>query len=109
MNQEEEQKKDNNVVDLSKVFEDFNTKSQNENQLPNQSISPKISKITQWVIKYSGGLIKNKRQAEYILIGIIVLAVVVSLFLVFNSGPKISEKNIFNPETAVPDTDDFIQ
>lgn len=48
-------------------------------------------KIIQWIIKYSGGLIKDEKQANHILIGFIIVAVIISLFIFFNNGevPKI--------------------
>ena len=38
--------------------------------------------MIQLVIKYSGGFIKDETQANYALIGIVVLAIVVSLLLI---------------------------
>ena len=44
-------------------------------------------KIIQWIIEHSGGLIKNEKQAAYVLIGLAVLAIIVSLIL-FSGGGK---------------------
>ena len=51
-------------------------------------------KIIQWVIKYSGGLIKNENQAGYVLFGFVAAAIIVSLFLFFGGGGSgyLSEK-----------------
>ncbi len=74
-----------------------------EHQASRSHYSQETPKIIQWTIKYSGGLIKNKKQANYVLIGFVILAVIVSLFLFFGGGTEISEKNIYNPKTAEPD------
>ena len=42
---------------------------------------PQSPKVIQWVMKYSGGLIKDEKQANYVLIGFAVLAIIISLFL----------------------------
>ena len=47
------------------------------------SFQTSTPKIIQWVIKYSGGSIKNEKQANYVLIGFVAVAIVVSLFLFF--------------------------
>ncbi|HEY4508909.1 MAG TPA: hypothetical protein VJC13_01340 [Candidatus Paceibacterota bacterium] len=52
----------------------------------NQSFQTKTPKIVEWIIKSSGGLIKNENQANYVLIGLSVLAIIISLFLFFSSG-----------------------
>ncbi len=57
-----------------------------EFQRPSQSFQTPTPKIVQWVIKYSGGTIKDERQANYVLIGFVVLAIIISLFLLFSGG-----------------------
>ncbi len=52
---------------------------------PAQSFQTSTPKIVEWVIKYSGGYVKDEKQANYVLIGFVVLAIVISLFLVFGS------------------------
>lgn len=39
------------------------------------------SRMVQWVMKYSGGLVKDEKQANYVLIGIALVAIGISLFL----------------------------
>lgn len=46
-------------------------------------------KIIQLTMKYSGGLIKKERQAEYVLLGFVVVAVIISLIIILGSGSKI--------------------
>ena len=47
---------------------------------------PETPKIIQWVIRYSGGLIKGEKQAFVVLIGFIILAVTLSLILIFSGN-----------------------
>ncbi len=77
-----------------------------EFELPNQSTqiqAPKIivqtPKIIRWVIKYSGGLIKDEKQANYVFIGFFALAIVISLFLVFG-GMNNNRSQWSNPDPA---------
>ncbi|MCR4334278.1 MAG: hypothetical protein NUV47_00910 [Patescibacteria group bacterium] len=63
------------------VFEGENFKRPLSTQTP-------VPKMVQWVIKYSGGIIKNENQANYVLIAFAVIAIVISLFLVFGWGRK---------------------
>ena len=45
----------------------------------NETVEPKMVKA---VIKLSGGSVKNQKQAEWILLGFVVVAIAVSLYLV---------------------------
>ncbi|MGB2580107.1 MAG: hypothetical protein WBC83_00225 [Minisyncoccia bacterium] len=58
-----------------------------------QSIKPKESALVRLVIKYSGGFIKDKKQANYVLLGFAVLAIIISLLLFsgvnIKKGPNI--------------------
>jgi hypothetical protein len=60
------------------------------------------SKLVQWVIKYSGGLVKDEKQAQYVVLGLIVLTIILSLFLLFGSGEK---QEIFTPTAEAPTKD----
>ena len=77
-------------IDLSNMFKDSDVgekpQSQEEWQKPAQTFYPGTPKLIQWVIKYSGGLIKNKRQASYVLLGFAALAMIIALVLVFGGG-----------------------
>jgi len=57
-----------------------------EFERPARSFQMPASKMVGWVIKYSGGYIKNKNQANYVLMGFVVLAIAISLFLFFGGG-----------------------
>ena len=56
-----------------------------EFQRPSQSFQTPTPKIVQWVIKYSGGTVKDERQANYFLIGFVVVVIIISLFLIFGA------------------------
>jgi hypothetical protein len=45
-----------------------------------ESATPKAVK---WVMKLSGGLIKSERQAGWVIIGLAIIAIIVSAFLFF--------------------------
>jgi hypothetical protein len=50
------------------------------------------SKMVNMIIKYSGGMIKEQKQAEWVLFGFVIVAISISLFLFFgkilNSGAR---------------------
>jgi hypothetical protein len=89
MNQEN---KNDRGIDLSGALKDSvgGVKFEEEYRVP-RSYYPETPKMIQWVIKYSGGLVKNEKQASYVLIGFVAMAVIVALFLVFGSGNKNTE------------------
>lgn len=99
MNQEQE--KGNNEIDLSGELKDSDTgvKFQDERR-PTQTFFPGTPKIIQWVIKYSGGLVKDEKQASYVLIGLVALAIIVSLFLFFGGA----NKNPTQVPTKIPES-----
>ena len=43
-------------------------------------------KMADFLVKYSGGLIKNETQASYVIIGLVAVAIIISLFLFFGGG-----------------------
>ena len=55
---------------------------------PSQSFQTPTPKIVEWVIKYSGGAIKDEKQANYVLIGFVAVAIIASLFLFFGGGSQ---------------------
>lgn len=62
-----------------------------EFQRSTQSSQTPTSKIVQLIIKYSGGLVKDEKQAMYVLVGFLVIAVMIILRPLFsdNSSGKI--------------------
>ena len=70
-----------------------------EFQQTRQSFQTSTPKIVEWVIKYSGGLVKDEKQASYVLIGFVVVAIIVSLFLIFGGGNEgYNQENIMDAE-----------
>lgn len=59
--------------------------------------------IAKWLIDHSGGFIKNKKQASYILAGVAIVVIFASLFLILNRN-KFSltpeEEKLFMGKTA---------
>ncbi len=78
----------NNGTDLSGLLKDSDTgvKFQDTGwramKYYRESATPKI---IQWTTKYSGGLIKNEKQAQYALLGFVGVAIIISLFLFFSA------------------------
>lgn len=72
---------------------------------PSQTQAPGIMG---WVTQNSGGLIKNQQQAQYVLIGFVVIAVVSVSVLMFNSGGRSAKfeappgQQIVYPENEPP-------
>lgn len=82
--------KNNEGIDLSGALKDSGTgvKFEGEYRAP-RSYYPGTPKIIQWVIKYSGGLVKDERQASYLIFGFVAVAIIITLFLIFGGGgPK---------------------
>jgi hypothetical protein len=42
--------------------------------------------IVRLLIKYSGGTVRDQKTAEYILLGLVIVIIIVSVFLFFNGG-----------------------
>ena len=71
-----------------------------ESQHSARSFNSENPKIVQWVIKYSGGYIKDEKQASYILIGFVAVAIIISLFLIFSVGGETQITPGINSETG---------
>ncbi|MFH0791809.1 MAG: hypothetical protein V1905_01160 [bacterium] len=80
--------KNDESIDLSGRLKssDSGIEFQGGKQRPAQIFLPGTPKIIQWIIKYSGGLIKNEKQASYVMVGFAVMAIVIALLLL--SGDK---------------------
>ncbi|OGZ46028.1 MAG: hypothetical protein A2756_04490 [Candidatus Ryanbacteria bacterium RIFCSPHIGHO2_01_FULL_48_27] len=60
-----------------------------EFQRATQHFQTPTPKLVQQVIKYSGGYVKDEKQASYVLIGFVITAIIVSLLLIFwGSGSR---------------------
>lgn len=49
--------------------------------------------MIEWVIKYSGGLIKDEKKAQYVLLGFTALIITISLFFISNSRSSSTSNN----------------
>ncbi|MEK7104950.1 MAG: hypothetical protein AAB868_02835 [Patescibacteria group bacterium] len=84
-------------TELNNALKEFETKNIGQSQPIQETLSvltaqknykvPEFTpKMVQWVMKISGGAIKEQKQAEYMLFGFVVVAIIVSLFLFFGGG-----------------------
>lgn len=92
--------KNNEGIDLSGALKDSDSggKFQDKWCRPAQTFYPGTPKIIRWVVKYSGGLIKDEKQASYVLIGFVAVAIVVALVLIFGNG---GGQNTPSPESYI--------
>src|SRR3989338_3274200 len=98
-----DQNNDDRGIDLSHALDDSSSRIKFEGeefQRPRQSFQTPTPKIVELVIKYSGGAIKDEKQANYVLIGFVVIAIIVSLFLFFGGGSS-NKKIPFVPAVGV--------
>ncbi|MFH1780389.1 MAG: hypothetical protein ABH841_00025 [Candidatus Nealsonbacteria bacterium] len=56
-----------------------------------------MPQIIKWTIKYSGGLVKNEKQASYVVFGFAILVIIISLCLVFSGRNRSSNLEDFAP------------
>ena len=54
-----------------------------------RSFETPTPKIIQWTMKISGGAIKDEKQANYVLIGFVALAIIIFLMVIFGGGSEI--------------------
>jgi len=85
MNQEKE---NNDEIDLSNSLKDSSLDLEKEEDYLNAPFVPRTPKTVQWIIKYSGGLVKDEKQATGVVLGFFILATIISLFLVFGRGSR---------------------
>ena len=97
-----DQENNKNGIDLSKHLSEPATKSPSGQWSSGSYVSPTAPKIIRWVIKYTGGLIKNEKQAYYVLLGFIVFVVIISLFLIFGRGGQSEREKSFTPPAEAP-------
>ena len=95
----------NNGVDLSGALgsSDTGVKFKDSDWSANKYYKePATPKIIRLVIKYSGGLVKDEKQANYVLLGFVALAIIISLIVVFMSfsAPDIQKNGSILPPPA---------
>ena len=62
---------------------------------------PQSPRMVHWIIKHSGGYVKNAEQANYVLIGIVLLSLLTSVFLSLDFSPPPEEYFIILPGETV--------
>lgn len=74
------------------------TNPQEKELSPDQIFDPEMPRMVRWVIKYSGGIIKDEKQASFVLLMFAIAVIIISLFFFFggNSGSEI-QKNLILP------------
>ncbi len=89
-----EDKNNRDGIDLSGVLRDSGTGVKFEDsdwRAVRYNREPQYPKIIQWVIRYSGGIVRDEKQARYVLLGFVAAAIIVSfvlLFGIFSGTPK---------------------
>ena len=80
-----DQNNDDRGIDLSHALDSISRiKFEGEEfQRSARSFQSSTPKIIRWVIKYSGGYIKDEKQASYAILGFVAVAIIISLFLIF--------------------------
>ena len=76
-------------AEISQALKEFESKSADSYKAVkfyNEKDAPKIVKLA---MKWSGGLIKEQKTAEYALFGFVVVAIAVSLFLFFGGSSSV--------------------
>ena len=67
-----------------------------------KSYGSSSSVIVRLTMKFSGGLLKNEKQANYVLLAVSVTFIIISLFLFFGSG---AENNLEGEEALIIEED----
>lgn len=83
--------------DLSGMLKDSNVSGYRAVKYYRETSTPKIIR---WTMKLSGGLIKDEKQASYFVLGFVVVAIIVSLFLFFGGGSFSYQEKIITPIPA---------
>lgn len=80
-----QEEKNTQIIDLSGVLKNYKKTAFQDNDSDRYYSAPN-SKFVYWTIKFSGGLIKNKNQANIFLLVFVVAMIAVSLFLIFSGS-----------------------
>ena len=96
-----------NNFEIDQVLKEFEAKASAEQiqQTVKTSEVFEVPKMVQLVMKWSG--FKEQKQAEYVLLGFVVVAIGVSLYLFFGRSSSYQEKIIFSlpaPATGTGDS-----
>ena len=77
--------KNKEYIDLSGALKNSSASVKFDEYRASASYYPRTPKMIQWVIKYSGGLVKDEKQAGYVLLGFVAVAIIITFFLFYNS------------------------
>jgi hypothetical protein len=74
--------------EIQKALKEFEERSKKEEQKKTikEEKALELPRMVQLVIKYSGGLVKEQKQAEYVLLGAVALMLALSLYFFFRGG-----------------------
>ena len=81
----------NENLEIKKALKEFEMENvEQEQEVPSVSKNLETPKMIQLVIKYSGGSIKNEKQAQYVLLGLVVVIIIITIILLLNAfrGPS---------------------
>lgn len=91
--------------EIAESLREFELKQKTENIPKRVKVGKSDTpRMVRFVIKYSGGLIKDQKQAEYVLLGITLLFFLISGYLFF--GGNLKSKTL--PIMKLPDQSQFI-
>ncbi|MEI7810033.1 MAG: hypothetical protein WCI41_00535 [bacterium] len=88
----------NKTEDLNTLVQEFETKSVNDEMFKTQNKEPENKKLTGKIIKYSGKLIKNEKEANYIILLFVILTFALSIFIFLDGQTPKQKAIITNPE-----------
>ena len=86
--------------ELQKALQEFEEESakEEEEMKPVEKI-PETSKLANWLVEHSRGLIKDEQQAQYVLLAFCVISLIISGINFFSGGP----------DSGPPPSQDFIE
>lgn len=87
--------------EINKALEEFEVKLADNEQKKAELISKasETPKMIGWVIKYSRGIIKDERQAVYVLFGVMIINIIIIFFLSFNND---RDSSSYTPPLTAP-------
>ncbi len=93
-------------AEIDKALKEFEEKDIAETQKSVSSAKDSDTPgMVKFAMKYSGGLVKNETQAQYALLGFVIIAIIISLFLFFGGGknkaPAVPNDLLLNPPLGI--------
>jgi hypothetical protein len=78
-------------IDINEALREFEEKAKKEEiaeelQVQRETAPADVPGVVKFVMKYSGGAITDERKAEYVVLGFVVVALALSLYLFFSAG-----------------------